>query len=214
MRFLPLFILLMAGSVFCYPVIEAGFIHDSAGILNPADTSSVSDMISTCEEKCGVKFRLFIINSVSDYTESPQDFEDFCAGLFAQAYENGFSEKAGLMLVAVKDRKAKIELGTPLESKYSADAAKIVREKMVPYFKNGDFSRGIFTGLSAFRALFAPEKKKSDLPFVPVLLILITVTAGTAAYFVFVSKKIKLPVPAAPKNSIDVFGGGAWGKWQ
>lgn len=214
MRLIALVILLLCGNAYSYPVTEAGFVHDSAGILNPADTDVISASISSCEEKCGVKFRLFIIGSVSDYPEAPQNFEDFCEGLFPRVYAGGFSERAGIMVVAVKDRKAKIELGAPLDSEYSEKADRIVREKMVPYFKNNDYSRGVFTGFSAFKTLFAAPKEKGKSPLFLIVVLILLAAAGAAVYLLAV-KKVRIKFSSkASKDKVETFGGGAWGKWQ
>lgn len=214
MRLIVLALLLLCANAHSYPVIEAGFVHDSAGLLNPADTDAISASISSSEEKSGIKFRLFIINSVSDYPEAPQDFEDFCSGLFPAVYSGGFSEMAGIMVVAVKDRKAKIEIGTPLESKYSKAADRIVREKMVPYFKNNDYSRGIFTGFSEFKALFDSKKKSGGMPLLFLIALILSAAGGAAAYLIFVKKAKINPPSGGAKEMPESFGGGAWGKWQ
>lgn len=215
MRFMILPVLLViCAPIFSYPAADGVHISDYAGLLNPADKEAISELIASCEKERGIKLKLFIINSVSDYPEAPQNFEDFSRGLLGRVFENGNSAKAGLMVVAVKDRKVTIEMGAPLETAYARGAGKIIREKVVPYFKNNDYSRGIFMGINSLKNLFGGAKNRKNMPFLLFGAVLIAAAAAGAAVLAVKNKKGVQREPLPKKEPAGEFGGGAWGKWQ
>lgn len=55
-----------------------------------------------------------------------------------------------LVLVALKERKIRIEVGYGLEGTLTdAKSSRIIRHEMVPHFRNGDYDRGISAGVNA-----------------------------------------------------------------
>ncbi len=215
MKLIILPLLFLCAPLFSYPAGDYGDVNDYAGILNPADKEALSEIIGACERECGIGFKLFIIDSVSDYPGAPQNFEDFSRGLLGRVFEGGFSAKAALMIVAVKDRKVTIETGTPLEGRYSQEAEKIIREKVVPYFKNNDYSRGVFTGITSFKLLFSMRKTDKKPPLGLIALFFALMAGGGALVkFSKKSRTVKPEVDTPKKEPAGEFGGGAWGKWQ
>jgi uncharacterized protein len=51
-----------------------------------------------------------------------------------------------LLLVSVKDRKARIELGAGYGRRRDSDASRIMNNKIVPYFRKGQYAKGIIEG--------------------------------------------------------------------
>lgn len=52
-----------------------------------------------------------------------------------------------LMLVSINDRKMIIQPGDSYGSLFETVIQQVTNLKMIPYFKNGDYSRGIFEGV-------------------------------------------------------------------
>ena len=61
-----------------------------------------------------------------------------------------------VILVAPNERKARIEVGMGLESEITNDKADtIMHSDMLPYFSKGDYSKGIYRGVSSTATLIA-----------------------------------------------------------
>ena len=70
----------------------------------------------------------------------------------AETWQLGSKEKDSgvLLLVAVNDKKMRIEVGYGLEANLTdAAAGRIIRNVIAPEFKTGNFGRGIFLGVKA-----------------------------------------------------------------
>jgi uncharacterized protein len=58
-----------------------------------------------------------------------------------------------LLLVSMGDRKARIELGGSWERRKDDEAKRIMAERVIPYFKKGEPSKGILEGVRGLNAL-------------------------------------------------------------
>jgi uncharacterized protein len=69
-----------------------------------------------------------------------------------------------LILVAMKDRKLRIEVGLGLESILTNEACKrIIDEDMSPYFKAGDYYGGLDSGVSAITKVLTSSQEYRDI---------------------------------------------------
>ena len=60
------------------------------------------------------------------------------------------TDNGALLLIAIKDRKVRVEVGYGLEGVLTdARSAQIIRNEIVPRFRTGDFSGGITAGVQA-----------------------------------------------------------------
>lgn len=58
------------------------------------------------------------------------------------------SDSGVLLMIAVKDRRVRIEVGQGLEGSLTdADSSRIIHESMLPLFKSGDYDSGILVGV-------------------------------------------------------------------
>ena len=92
-------------------------------------------------------------------------FENHGRGIGAKGKDNGL-----LVLLAVKDRKVRAEVGYDLEQFVNdAYAGEVSRTVMVPYFARGEYGRGLVEGTTRFIARVAQGRGVtiSDLPPVP-----------------------------------------------
>ncbi|HDQ25787.1 MAG TPA: TPM domain-containing protein [bacterium] len=129
-----------------YPAPVDDYVNDYASMLNEADRNTIREMLSGFEKKTGVEMAVVAISSVKDY-QADADIEKFSTGLF-NAWGIGHKEKNNgvLMLVAVNDRKLRIELGAGYDDVYNAVMAKVIERDIIPHFKRGDMSRGVYEG--------------------------------------------------------------------
>jgi uncharacterized membrane protein YgcG len=122
----------------------SSFIADEGGVLHPGQEETALHMIRKIEASHSVEVGLVTVLS----TEGK--------GIDAYAAEaaraHGFDRKRNglLMVVAVRDRRARIVVGDDLRRRLPEDLCdRIIRDEMVPHFIHGRIGDGTFAGLAA-----------------------------------------------------------------
>ncbi len=117
-----------------------GAVNDFAGLLNPADHAAIDLRLRELRQKTSVQFALVTLNSL----EGGQ-IDDFANKLFKK-WGVGEKEKNNgvMLLVAIKDRKARIEVGYGLEPILpDALAGRVLDEQLFPAFKRQQYAEGM-----------------------------------------------------------------------
>lgn len=91
------------------------------------------------------------IRSIRDYPGTDNaSIENFATALFKQWGIGNLPKNDGiLLLVAVADRQARVELGAGYPPSRDADANLIMQKVIVPKFRQGEYARGIKDGVKA-----------------------------------------------------------------
>lgn len=135
------------------------WVTDLSGKLQPETITQANSLISELERERSAEIALVIINSL-DGQEERQLATDLLRrwGVGKQALNNGL-----LFLWVVNDRRVVVEVGYGLEPILpDGKVGSILDRYVVPYFKNGEFDRGIIEGLGAFASVIRSEP--IDLP--------------------------------------------------
>lgn len=140
-----------------------GFINDFANLINPADYQKLNALVIALEQKTTAEVVVVTLK-----TTKPYDIQDYSVRLW-EKWKIGKTGKDNgvLLLVAIDDKKVWITTGYGLEGAIpDAEASKIYRNIIVPYFKKGEFSKGVVAGCIALVNLTAKEYNVSiqDLP--------------------------------------------------
>jgi uncharacterized protein len=117
-----------------------GFVNDFAGILSPAQRQAMEQSVRDLQQKTGVQVAVVTLQSL----EGGQ-IDDFAAKLFRR-WGVGQKDKSNgvLVLVALKDRKARIEVGYGLEPILpDALAGRVLDEELFPAFRQGRHAEGL-----------------------------------------------------------------------
>lgn len=131
-----------------------GRVNDYAGVLNSSQKEQLETFLQDAENKTSSQVVLLTINSLEgealeDY--SMQVVENWKVG--QKEFNNGI-----LVLVAVAEKKIRIEVGYGLESIITdMKSGYIIREIILPYFKKGDYYGGLNQGLTALTGLISKE---------------------------------------------------------
>ena len=117
-----------------------GRVVDNAGIIDPASETALAARLEAFEGKSSDQIVVATISNLGGEAIEPYANRLFRAWGLGQAGEdNGI-----LLLVAVEDRRMRIEVGYGLEGTLTDLHAKLIIENtMVPAFRAGDFSGGI-----------------------------------------------------------------------
>ena len=131
-----------------YPQPDQGYVTDIANLLTAEQEEQLEGWLFALEQDNGIEMAVVTIGSIADYPGTDNGgVEAFATGLFNQYGIGNLPKNDGiLLLVAVKDREARIELGDGYGSDRDRDAERIMQTVIVPQFRNGRFDRGILEG--------------------------------------------------------------------
>ena len=140
-----------------------GYINDFANLITPSDYQTLNSLAGGLEQKTTAEIAIVTLK-----TTKPYDIQDYSVRLWDKWKIGKTGKDNGiLLLVAAEDRKVWITTGYGLEGAIpDAEASKIYRNIIVPYFKKGEFSKGILAGTIALVDLVAKEYNVNiaDLP--------------------------------------------------
>jgi uncharacterized protein len=123
-----------------------GRVVDNAEILSPATRTKLAADLKAHEDRSTNQVAVLTVKSLDG-----ESVEDFAVRVF-EAWKLGQKGKDNgvLVLVAPNDRRVRIEVGYGLEGTLTdAAAARIIRDRMTPRFKENDFDGGVAQGVAA-----------------------------------------------------------------
>jgi len=137
------------------PDVPRDYVVDLAGVIRDDVNSELNTYLQTLEQKTTAQVLVLTVRSLDN-----QAIEEFAFNtkekwkLGQKGKDNGV-----LIVVAMNDRKYRIEVGYGLESVLpDSMVGSIGREYFVPYFRAGDYSTGIYAGtIAVIRTIAAHE---------------------------------------------------------
>lgn len=143
--FLILLLLSSLSSLFslAVPALE-GRVNDYAKIINSNTEAEITSYLESLDEQTGVQIVVLTVPSLEG-----EDLASYSIkvaenwGIGHQGKDNG-----ALLLVAYEERSLRIETGYGLEGSLTdAKCGLIIRNVIIPEFRNGDYSEGILKGV-------------------------------------------------------------------
>ncbi len=145
------------------PGQPSGFVNDYAAVLKVEQKQILENKISQFEKDTSNEISLVIINSLEDDT-----IENFAVKLF-EDWKIGKKGKDNgvLVLVAISDRRMRIEVGYGLEGVLTdAQSNWIINQKMKPAFQNNDYYGGLEAAVNeiilAIKGEYVPSESSSE----------------------------------------------------
>jgi uncharacterized protein len=129
-------------------------VNDLAGVLPPEVEQRLELRLGAYEKKTGHQLAVLIVDSLDG-----DPLEDFTLRV-VEAWKLGNKDRDDgvLLLVAIKDRKIRIEVGYGLEGDLpDALAGRIVRDVMAPAFRRGDVAQGVTAAVEAIMSATGGE---------------------------------------------------------
>lgn len=150
---LILFLLLTVSQAWAqpnYPEHYSNYVNDFAKMLSQMDTNALLGALEELERSAGIEITLVTIASLADYDAQSMPLPDYAARLF-DTWGVGDKEKNNgvMVLVSLNDREVWIEMGLGYAGQYDAQMQTVVDTRMLPYFRNGEYSRGLYEGVNA-----------------------------------------------------------------
>ena len=121
-------------------------VNDLGNVINASDEAELDRRIRALQQASGDVVVVATVPSMEPYTTSTSSrckmFENGGRGIGKKGKDNG-----ALIVVALKERQVRIEVGYDLEE-FVTDgfAGQTIREVMTPQFKNGNYSAGLLAG--------------------------------------------------------------------
>ena len=170
-----------------------GLINDFANVIPPSYEQQLESITVELLNKTGTPV---VVVTMPDL--GGEDYNEYANRLYETWGIGKKGEDKGiLILVAIKERKMRIEVGYGLEGILPDGLAGEIRDRyMIPYLKQNKFGEGLVNGVSAVSQIIAkdagveltgqvpvkaPKKRRSRLPFIPLLLIFL--------FFMFVGRR-------------------------
>ena len=143
-----------------------GWVNDTANVLPAAERGELERRLAAFERTNGHELALLTVP-----TTSGQPIENYALAV-AREWKLGKPGKndGALLVVAVQDRKLRVEVGRGLEGELTdLMCGRVIRDVMVPRFKAGDMPGGIRAGVEALIAIAGgagekalPPQRRSD----------------------------------------------------
>jgi uncharacterized protein len=123
------------------------YFNDYAGAVPAARASQLNDQLESFERESSSQF----VVAVFPQMQSDSSLEDYTHRVF-QAWQIGQRARNNgvALFVFVQDRRMRIEVGYGLEGALpDALAKRIIEDEIKPFFKSGDYGRGLAGGITA-----------------------------------------------------------------
>lgn len=142
---LSIFFLASAGWSLDIPPLT-GRVVDQAHLLSPSAISSLNAALAAHESKTSNQVVVLTLASLEGHPL--EEFSQQVATAWALGQKG--TDNGVLFLIAVKEKKVRIDVGYGLEGTLTdAKSSRIIRHEVVPRFRAGDFSGGIIAGTQA-----------------------------------------------------------------
>lgn len=158
MRFIiTIFVLIITSLVYSETVDELkpiGFVSDFANILDSESYQKMKIITTELEQKTSSEIAVVTVKNTDGGS-----IEDFAVKLFEKwGIGKKGKDNGVLFLTSVEDRKVRIEVGYGLEGVLPDGlCGEILDKYVIPYFKQGDYSKGIIMGTAAITSIIAKD---------------------------------------------------------
>ena len=127
-----------------YPEAK-GHINDLAGVVDESTRSKLETLLTNFENLTGTQIAVVTVKSLDG-----QMIEEYTNGLYRAwgigAKSGANKDKGALLLVAIEDRKTRLEIGYGLEGDLPDGLSGELIRRMRPFLKQGDYSQGVWVG--------------------------------------------------------------------
>lgn len=153
------------------PQAPARFVYDEPGVLSRAERAQLQDTLMALDRR-GLQIGVAIFQTIHG-----DPIEDVSMAL-AEKWKPGAEKEdnGALIVVALQERKVRIEVGYGLEARINdAVAGRIIRESIAPAFREGRYGDGLLHAVSSIERVAGgqplPKGGETMPPWLPLILI-------------------------------------------
>jgi uncharacterized protein len=147
------------------------FILDEAKLLKPEDAAEIRTLCDEALSRKRAPIIVVTIPSLASYGAGTWPLERYAMNLMSEWGVGWEDWNYGmLLLVSPGDRKARIELGGSWARRKDDDTRRLMSQKIVPKFKQGDYSKGILEGVRGLHSMTleaVPARTGTTAPLTP-----------------------------------------------
>ena len=191
-------------------------VNDFAGIVDAASAQTLDRLIRSLQQASGDVIVVATIDTVAPYADIQEYalkmFENGGRGVGTKGKDNG-----ALVLVAVKERDVRVEVGYDLESIITDGVAgEVSRLDMVPFFRRGDYGAGLVAGVGRLvdRVAAARNVTLTDRPVTPQVRVRRTGGGGSIVLALFVLFIVLNALGKGNRRRSRYWGGTPWSTWH
>ena len=137
------------------PPLEGECVHDQAGVLSSQTIQNLESQLKLHEDSTGNQIAILIVRSLNG-----ESLEEYSLRVAHDEWKlgQGKNDNGVLLLIAIDDRKMRIEVGQGLEGVLTdALCSQIIRNEMTPEFRRGDYNAGVLLAINAIVHAIAGE---------------------------------------------------------
>ncbi len=133
-----------------------GRVVDNAGLLSSAEKEELSSYLESLEDTTGAQIAVLTVSTLAG--DSLESFGIRVADEWKLGRKD--EDDGAILLVALAERKIRIEVGYGLEDKLTdMKCGLIIRNVIAPYFQNGDYGGGIAAGVKNMVGIVAGDEE-------------------------------------------------------
>jgi uncharacterized protein len=133
-----------------FPPHTDNHVNDFADVIPPEDEARIRERGREVLSKTAVPIVAVTISSLAGQGAGDWTVERYAAGLYNDWGIGSADKNLGILfLVAVKDRKLRIQTGAGYGTSWDEPARRIIDSDVVPRFRRGDLAGGITAGIEA-----------------------------------------------------------------
>ncbi len=137
---------LFSASAVDYPEYKNIYVNDFADILDAESEAILTRKLEHFRKNKDTEFTVVTVQKMSNYGYEGE-IEEFATNLFNEWGVGHIDRDDGIMmLVAIKDRQMRIEVGSGYGSNLNNEMQNIINNDILPYFKKDQFDAGISVG--------------------------------------------------------------------
>ncbi len=145
--FLLFFALVLPFNLFSISVPKLdGPVVDKAGVISSGDEAVIEEMLLKLQNTTGAQVAILTVPDLGRESIEQYSLEVADEWKLGQAGK----DDGAVIVLALREKKVRIEVGYGLEGDLTdAKSGYIIREIMLPQFKNGNYAQGLYDGASA-----------------------------------------------------------------
>ena len=129
-------------------------IVDNANVIDPETENKLGSIYLNLKQRADIEFAVVTVDTTGGDPISDYSLDIYRGWGIGSKTNDGF-----LLLIAVKDRKYYTQVGYHLEGDLNDGlVGEIQRQYLVPAFKRGDYSRGVYDTVQAYVATLAQKR--------------------------------------------------------
>jgi len=146
-------LLLLAGALLAQTFPKpTGHINDLAGVLSSEMKTQLEGLATEVQQKTGAEIAVAIVTSLEG--DTVENYVNRLAGEWGVGGEN---DRGALLLLAVQDRRLRLEVGYGLEPIITDGTAGEVLDAVTPYLRSADYDGGVRVGVVRVAQIIAAD---------------------------------------------------------